>query len=82
MESNPSPRDADEFQRQSGGPRVNDTDGAPTRKRGDRVIVCGQDADGKTYRTATISMVRDASGHFCACRCEMVADVVFERKCL
>lgn len=28
------------------------------RKHGDRVIVCGEDADGKTYRMATVVMVR------------------------
>ncbi|CAM9464469.1 unnamed protein product, partial [Scytosiphon promiscuus] len=56
MASNPTPRDANQFQSQPGGAHSNDTHGAPTRKRGDRVIVCGQNAEGKTYRTATVSM--------------------------
>lgn len=61
MESNPRPPNAHDEQQQQ--VLLNDDDAVPARKQGDRVMVCGQDGQGgKTYRTATIAMVRRKQG--------------------
>ena len=51
MESNTRPSNPHEH------PVSNDE--STHRRQGDRVMVCGQDPDGNTYRTATVVEVRD-----------------------